>query len=54
MLLAVCYQLRAAELDPKDPTPRFVLGNWAEAVAGVSWTEKRIAAALFGKLPEVQ
>ncbi|TYZ67053.1 hypothetical protein PybrP1_003855 [[Pythium] brassicae (nom. inval.)] len=42
---------RSIELNPSDPTPHHILGNWALAFADMSWIEKRAAAAIFGALP---
>lgn len=42
---------RSIELNPSDPTPYHILGNWSLAFADMTWIEKRAAAALFGTPP---
>eukprot|EP00127_Corallochytrium_limacisporum_P006232 Clim_evm8s222 gene=Clim_evmTU8s222 len=43
---------KACELNPQDPTSRHLLGMWCVGVSEVAWYERRIAAAIFGTIPE--
>lgn len=42
---------RAIELGPADPTSRHLLGLWFYEVAGLSWTMRKVAAAIFAEPP---
>ncbi|XP_050422256.1 regulator of microtubule dynamics protein 1-like [Adelges cooleyi] len=39
---------RALELNPKDPTIRYMIGYWCYSVADMPWYQRQIAATLFG------
>jgi len=43
--------IRAAELNPRDPTSRHLLGLWHYEVASIGWATARIAATLFSTPP---
>jgi len=43
---------KAAELDPKDPTARHLIGMWCFSFADLAWYERKIAAVVFGSPPE--
>lgn len=43
---------RAIELRPKEPILHYLNGRWCFEVAGLSWLEKKAAAALFATPPE--
>jgi len=42
---------RATQLDPADATSRHLLGLWYYEVAGLSWTVRKLAAAIFASPP---
>lgn len=42
---------RAIELNPSDATSRHLLGLWYYEVAGLSWTMRKVAAAIFASPP---
>jgi len=42
---------QAAELNPHDATSRHLLGLWYWEVAGLSWTMRKVAAAIFASPP---
>jgi tetratricopeptide (TPR) repeat protein len=42
---------RAVELNPRDATSKYLLGQWCYDVASVSWLERRAAAAIFNTPP---
>jgi len=42
---------RAIELNPRDATSRHLLGLWYYEVAGLSWTMRKVAAAIFAEPP---
>jgi len=41
----------AVKLNPKDPVLYHLLGRFCYEVSGLSWIERRAAAALFGSVP---
>ena len=43
---------RAIELRPEEPILHYLNGRWCFEVAGLSWLEKKAAAALFATPPE--
>ena len=43
--------MKAAELNPLDATTRHALGMWYWEVASLSWTMRKIAAAVFASPP---
>ena len=43
---------RAIELKPDEPLLHYLNGRWSFEVAGISWLEKKAAAALFATPPE--
>ena len=42
----------AISLNPSDPTLYYLRGRWEYEVAGLSWLEKKAAAALYATPPE--
>jgi len=42
---------RAAALNPGDPTSEHLVGQWCFEVAGLSWTMRKLAAAIFASPP---
>jgi len=42
---------RAAELNPKDATSIYLVGNWCFTVAEIPWYQKKIAETIFAKPP---
>lgn len=42
---------KAIELNPSDATSRHLLGLWYYEVAGLSWTMRKVAAAIFAEPP---
>ena len=42
---------KAIELNPSDATSRHLLGLWYYEVAGLSWTLRKVAAAIFAEPP---
>ncbi len=46
------YALRAIELDPNYDGTYHVMGRWHYELASLNWFEKKIAALVYGKLPE--
>ncbi|XP_014218489.1 regulator of microtubule dynamics protein 1 [Copidosoma floridanum] len=45
------HMLRAAELNPKDATTLYMIGNWCYQVADLAWYQRKIASAIFGEPP---
>ena len=43
---------KAIELRPEEPILHYLNGRWCFEVAGLSWLEKKAAAALFATPPE--
>ncbi|KAF0286652.1 Regulator of microtubule dynamics protein 2 [Amphibalanus amphitrite] len=43
---------KAVKLNPKDPVLHHLLGRFNYEVSGLSWIERRAAAALFGSVPQ--
>ena len=43
---------RAIELRPEEPALHYLNGRWSFEVAGISWLEKKAAAAIFAAPPE--
>ncbi|XP_050537606.1 regulator of microtubule dynamics protein 1-like [Daktulosphaira vitifoliae] len=39
---------RALELNPKDPTIRYMIGYWCYSVADMPWYQRQIASSIFG------
>lgn len=46
------HMLKAAELNPKDATILYMLGNWCFQISELSWYQRKLAAALFGEPPK--
>ncbi|XP_074099852.1 regulator of microtubule dynamics protein 1 isoform X2 [Cotesia typhae] len=46
------HMLAASELNPNDATTLYMLGNWCYSVADLAWYQKKIASAIFGKVPD--
>lgn len=44
--------VKAAELNPLDATTRYALGVWYFEVASLSWTMRKLAAAIFASPPQ--
>jgi len=44
--------VKAAELNPLDATTRYALGMWYYEVASLSWTMRKLAAAIFASPPQ--
>lgn len=42
---------KAAQLDPKDATTRYLLGAWCYNITEISWVERQAAAVLFATPP---
>ena len=42
---------RSAALNPGDPTSEHLVGQWCFEVAGLSWTMRKLAAAIFASPP---
>ncbi|CAG7834358.1 unnamed protein product [Allacma fusca] len=42
---------KAVELNPKDPTSAYLLGQWCFSVAEVPWYQQKLAAAIFATPP---
>ncbi|XP_043278147.1 regulator of microtubule dynamics protein 1-like [Venturia canescens] len=45
------HMLRALELNPKDATILYMLGNWCYCVADLAWYQRKIAAVIFAAPP---
>ncbi|XP_058802209.1 regulator of microtubule dynamics protein 1-like [Phymastichus coffea] len=45
------HMLKAIELNPKDATTLYMLGNWCYQVADLAWYQRKIASAIFGEPP---
>lgn len=42
---------RATELNPKDATSIYMVGNWCYHVSDLAWYQRKIAALIFGEPP---
>ncbi|RWS20663.1 regulator of microtubule dynamics protein 2-like protein [Leptotrombidium deliense] len=42
----------AIKLKPNDPKLYYTYGRWCMEVAKISWVERKLAATMFGKVPE--
>ncbi|XP_015186466.1 PREDICTED: regulator of microtubule dynamics protein 1-like isoform X2 [Polistes dominula] len=45
------HMLRAIELNPKDATTLYMLGNWCYHVSDLAWYQRKIASLAFGEPP---
>lgn len=45
------HMLRAIELNPKDATTYYMLGNWCYQIADLAWYQRNIAKVVFGEPP---
>ncbi|KAI4488677.1 hypothetical protein M0802_011385 [Mischocyttarus mexicanus] len=45
------HMLRAIELNPKDATTLYMLGNWCYQVSDLAWYQRKIASLVFGEPP---
>lgn len=45
------FPQKAIELNPKDATTLYMLGNWCYQVADLAWYQRKIASAIFGEPP---
>ncbi|XP_054153950.1 regulator of microtubule dynamics protein 1-like [Oppia nitens] len=43
---------KAIKYSPNDPTAHYLLGEWHYSCNQVSWIERKVAAAIYGSLPE--
>uniref|UniRef100_A0A1B6BYE1 Regulator of microtubule dynamics protein 1 n=1 Tax=Clastoptera arizonana TaxID=38151 RepID=A0A1B6BYE1_9HEMI len=41
------HMMRAAELNPKDATTLYMIGNWCYQIADMPWIQRKIAATIF-------
>ncbi|XP_033217577.1 regulator of microtubule dynamics protein 1-like [Belonocnema kinseyi] len=45
------HMMRAIELNPSDATTFYLLGNWCFQISELTWYQRKIASAIFGKPP---
>ena len=45
------HWLKATELNPNDATSWHLLGRWCKGIVEISWLNKQIAQAIFGRIP---
>lgn len=45
------HMLKASELNPADATTLYLIGNWCYQISDLTWYQRKIASAIFGKPP---
>ncbi|XP_051159562.1 regulator of microtubule dynamics protein 1-like [Leptopilina boulardi] len=45
------HMIKASELNPKDATTLYLIGNWCYQISDLTWYQRKIASAIFGQPP---